>query len=187
MSIKSFTVFLWFSLIGAAAVAGEGHETHIKIKVDSDGDVFEWHSDDSDLDLDGLEVGETRTLTSKDGKEATVTRTEDGLVFEADGKTIDIMKLHGDSGIPALHGDHDVVIDTEKRIKIIKSGGNEAVTIISAAGIDADKKARIEAALEEAGVDGEILFLDGGELHEDGHAEVKREVRVIRKDKDATD
>jgi hypothetical protein len=187
MRIKTLTVFFWLILIAAAALAGEKHETHIKIKVDDGADTFEWHSDDSDRDLESLEVGESTTLTSASGKEATVTRTEDGLVIEVDGKTIDVMKFHDGDHKMTIHGDHDVVIDgekrIEKRIEVIRTDGDEAVTIISAEGIDDEKRARIEAALEEAGVDGEILFLDGSELHEDGQAHAKREVRIIRKEK----
>ena len=190
MNIRALTVCFWLTLVGTAAVAGpeHEHETHIKIKVDDGADTFEWHSDDADID--GLEVGESKTLTSESGKEATITRTEDGFVIEADGETVDIMKFHDGDHTMMIHGDHDVVVDTdkriEKRIEVIKTDGDDAVTIISSAGIDADKRARIEAALEEAGVEGEVLFLDGSELHEDGKAHAKREVRVIRKKKDAT-
>ena len=187
MRIRTFTVFFWLILIGAAALAGEQHETHIAIEVDDGTDTFTWHSDDSDLDLDSLEVGESRTLTSEGGKEATVMRTEDGLVFDVDGETIDVMKLHGGDRVKMIHGEHDIEVNTEKRIEIIKTGGDEAVTIISTAGIDDAKRARIEAALEEAGVEGDVLFLDGSDLHEDGQAHARREIRVIRKEKDATD
>ena len=134
-------------------------------------------------------MGDSKTLTSESGKEATVTRTEDGLVFEVDGKKIDIMDFHGGEHKVMIHGDHDVVIDTdkriEKRIEVIKTDGDEAVTIISTGDIDDEQRARIEAALKEAGLDGEVLFLDG-DLHEDGQAHAKREVRIIRKEKDAT-
>jgi hypothetical protein len=190
MNIKALTLFFWLTLIGTAAVAGDKHETQIKIKVDDGTDTFEWHSDDSELDLENLEVGESKTLTSEGGKEATVTRTEDGLAFEIDGETVDVMKLHDGDHKMMIHGDHDVVIDAdkriEKRVKVLKTGGDEAVTIISTADMDDEKRARIEAALEEAGVDGEVLFLDGGDLHEEGKVHAKREVRVIRKEKDAT-
>ncbi|MBT8094917.1 MAG: hypothetical protein KJP08_08910 [Gammaproteobacteria bacterium] len=187
MKIRTLTVFFWLMLIGAAAVAGEKYETHIKIEVDDGADTFEWHSEDADIE--SLEVGESKTLTSEGGKEATITRTEDGFVIESDGETVDIMKFHDSDHKMMTHGDHDVVIDTdkrvEKRIEVIKAGGDEAITIISTEGIDDAKRARIQSALEEAGVEGDVLFLDGSDLHEDGQAHARREVRIIRKEKDA--
>ena len=189
MRIRTLTVFFWLFLIAAAAVAGEKHATHIEIKVDDDGEVFAWHSDDADLE--SLAVGESKTLTSESGREATITRTEDGFVIEADGETIDVLNLHGGKHVKMIHGDHDVVIDTEKRIEkrieVIKTDDDEAVTIISTAGMDDAKRARIEAALEEAGVEGDVLFLDGSDLHEDGQAHARREIRIIRKEKEPTD
>ncbi len=190
MNVKTLLVFFWLTLIGAAAAAGDKQETHIKIKVDDGADTFEWHSDDADLNLEDLDVGESRTLTSEGGKEATVTRTADGFVFEVDGEAIDVLKFRDGNHTKTIHGDHDVVVESdkriEKRIKVIRDGDDEAVTIVSTGAIDEAKRARIEAALKEAGVEGEVLFLDGSELHEHGQAHARRELRIIRKEKDAT-
>lgn len=184
MKLRTFTVFLWGCLIAAAAVAGEEHETKIKIAVAGDGDdakVFEWHSADSGVDLTSLEVGESKTITNEDGKEVTFTRTEDGLDIAVDGEHIEVMKMHG-------HGEIDVDVemlhDSETKVfvhKVHDSGDDATVTIISSDAIDEKTRERLKKVLEDAGKDGEILFLDGSELSGGETAHGKHEVRVIKK------
>jgi hypothetical protein len=209
VKLRTFTLFLWGSLIAAAAVAGEEHETKIKIAVATDGDdpeVFEWHSADSGVDLSSLEVGESKTITNEDGKEVTFTRTEDGYDIAVDGKNIEVMKMHGDGeinvdvemlhegdGKVVVHRIHedgeegDVMIKKTKNVRIIKSDDENGVTIISSDAIDEKTRERLKEVLEDAGKDGEILFLDGSELSGGETAHGKHEVRVIKKEVDVTD
>ena len=46
MKIRTLTVFFWLTLIGAAAIAGEKHDTRVEVKVDDGTDTFEWHSEE---------------------------------------------------------------------------------------------------------------------------------------------
>ena len=193
--MRTITVFFWACLIASAAIAGEKRETHIKIVTDdTEAGTFEWHSSDADGDLSDLEVGESKTLTGDDGKEVTVTRTEDGLTFDIGGETIQMMELGGDGeivvdvdvvqkgdGKHTAHKDGDVVVKTMKNVKVIKTDDAADVTIISSDELDEETRARIEEALREAGKDGEVVFLDGSELHCDAQAHGEHDVRIIRK------
>jgi hypothetical protein len=68
-----------------------------------------------------------------------------------------------------------------KNVRVIKTDDAADVTIISSDEIDQETRARIEAALREAGKDGEVLFLDGSDLHEDAQAHGEHDVRIIKK------
>ncbi len=195
MNLRTITVFFWACLIASAAIAGEKHETHIKIVTDdTETGTFEWSSSDADGDFSDLEVGDSKTITGDDGKEVTVTRTEKGLTFDIDGRAVEMMDfdgageivvdvdvIHEGDGKHRVHKDGDVVIKKTKNVRVIKTDEAADVTIISSDEIDDETRARIEAALREAGKDGEVLFLDGSELQEDAQAHGEHEVRIIKK------
>lgn len=185
------TLFLWGCLVATAALAGEKHETHIEIVTDdTDGGVFEWRS--SDADFSDLEVGESKTVIGEDGKEATVTRTGKGLELDVGGRKIDLMEFAGDGDvtvdIDVMHDGDEVhqVHKKEKKVKIITTDDAADVTIISSDEIDEETRARLQQVLKESGKDGEILFLDGSELHEDTQAHGDHEVRIIKKNVEKT-
>ncbi len=203
MKLRSITLFLWAFLIAAAAIAGEKQETKIKIAVATEGgdtEVFKWNSVDSGVDLSDLEVGESKTITNEDGKEVTLTRTDDGFDIAVDGKSIEVMKMHGggEVDVEVLHeGDAKVFVhkmheDGEdgdvliRKTRIIKSGDDADVTIISSDTIDEKTRERLREVLKDAGKDGEILFLDGSELSGGETVHRKHDVRVIRKEVDVT-
>ena len=196
VTLRTITVFLWACLIATAAMAGEERRTHIKIAVDGDGtdhQVIEFDSQDSDFDLQDLAVGESKTLTDTGGKEVTVTRTEQGLAFDVDGETIEIDHmigdLHGEQDIDIQIDGHDsdnIVIKKHKSVRMIKTDSSDGVTIISGSEIDEETRAKIAEVLKEAGQDGEVIFLDGSELHGDTQAHGTREVRIIKKESDVT-
>jgi hypothetical protein len=192
VTIRTFVVFLWACLIATAAIAGEEHRTHIKIAVDGDGEdhqIIEFDSQNSDVDLQNLAVGESKTLTDTGGEEVTVTRTDNGLEFDVGGETIEIDHMPG-----GMHGEHDVNIEIDgdasgdvivkkhKSVHMIKTDSSDGVTIISGNEIDTDTRARIEEVLKDAGADGDVMFIDGSELKDDMQAHEKREVRIIKKE-----
>lgn len=177
MNVRALTVFLWGILIASAAMAGEEFRSEIKIHVESDGEepqIFEWHSDDPDSDFSRLEVGESKTLKGDDGREVTVTRTADGLEVNVDGKTI---------AMP--HDEHHAVVRKTKHVKVIETDDTDGVTIISSDTLDADTRAKIEAALNEAGKGGKVIFLDGSELSGGEHAHGEHKV-IIKKEIETT-
>jgi len=196
MRIKSFIAGLCAVLVAATVQADHEQKTKIKIAISDDGaeqQTFVFDSQDAGFDLQSLQVGEVRSITDRDGTTADVRRTEDGFELDLNGKTIELPGLHEHDG---MHGEHDVevLVDTDeamtgkrvKKVKIVKSGGPDGVTIISGSTIDAATRARIEEALGTAGHEGEVLYIDD-ESH-DGmqQADGKREVRIIRKKVDVT-
>ncbi len=185
MTLRTITVFFWACLIATAAMAGEEHRTQIKIAVDGEGtdhQFIEFDSSDSDIDLQSLEVGESKTLTDTGGKEVTVTRTKKGLEFDVEGEIIEFDHMPG-----GMHGEHDIDIKIDdrkmlKEIHVIKTDSSDGVTIISGNEIDADTRAKITEVLKDAGEDGEVMFLDGSELKDDAQAHEGHEVRIIKKE-----
>ncbi len=80
-------------LTATFAVAGEDDEPkiHTKHRVKL---VTEVDSEPLVIEAEDLEVGETRQFFTDSGKEVVLTRTEEGLEVEVDGKKIDI-GMHG--------------------------------------------------------------------------------------------
>ena len=192
MTLRTLTVFFWACLIATAAVAGEEQRTEIKIAIDSEDTghrVFRFDSQDSDVDLHELAVGESEVITDSDGNEVTVLRTENGFEFDVEGEKIEIAGMHGEHDFEMLHEaleDEDVVVEKHKRVHVIKTNDSNGVTIISGDEIDDDTRAKLEKVLKEAGKDGGILFLDGSELSGDEQVHERHEVRIIKKEIDVT-
>ena len=187
VTIRALAVCFWAGLIATAAVAGEEYRTEIEIAVDDDGGkhrVLRFDSADSDVDIESMDVGESRVITDSDGKEVTVLRTEDGFEFDVAGENIKIAGLHGDHDFD--HEDGHAVVEKHKKVRVIKSHNADGVTIISGTEIDADTRAALEKVLKDAGKDVEIVFIDGSELGADEQLQGKREVRVIKKEIDVT-
>ena len=194
MIIKKYAVLLWAFLLATAAIAGEAHRTHIKIAVDDDGtgqQSFMFDSDDAGFDLQSMVVGETRAVTDASGNVANVSRTEAGFEVEVAGETINLgdlgteqdfaMHMHGDAH--AVDMDTDVVIEGARKIKIVKTGGADGVTVISGGAIDAATRQRIREAFASSGEDDEVEFIDSTKFNTDG---ARKEVRIIRKEVDVT-
>lgn len=192
MTLRALIVFFWACLIGTAAVAGQEQRTEIEIAIDGEDTghrVFRFDSQDSDVDLHKLAVGESEVITDSDGNEVTVLRTEKGFEFDVEGEKIEIAGMHGEHDFEMLHEaleDEDVIVEKHRQVRVIKTDGSQGVTIISGDEIDDDTRAKLEKVLKEAGKDGEILFLDGSELSGDEQAHGKHEVRIIKKEIDVT-
>lgn len=192
MTLRTLFVIFWVCLMGTAAVAGEEHRMEIKIAVDGEDTghrVFRFDSQDSDVDLHELAVGESEVITDSDGNEVKVLRTESGFEFDVDGEKIEIAGMHGEHDFDMMHKAHDVedvVVGKHKQVRVFKTDKTHGVTIISGDAIDNDTRAKLERVLKEAGKDGEILFLDGSELSGDEQAHGVHDVRVIKKEIDVT-
>jgi len=200
MNLKTLAVFLWVCLIAAAAIAGEEQRTRIAIEVDDDAtghQSFRFDSQDAGFDLHSMAVGESRTLTDESGNVANVLRTDDGFEIDVSGTTIDLKDLHE---LGSLHEGHEIEVHTDsdhsevvvvkdiKKVKMIKKGDANGVTVISGREIDAATRERIRAVLESSGEDGEVMFIDGSEfdVDSDARAHSGREVRIIKKEVDVT-
>ena len=182
VTIRALVLCFWACLIATAAVAGEEYRTKIEIAVDGDGGkdrILRFDSADPDVDIESMEVGESRVIKDSDGNDVTVLRTEDGFEFDVEGEKIEIAGLHGD------HDDH-AVVEKHQKVRVIKSHNADGVTIISGEEIDADTRAALEKVLKDAGKDVEIVFIDGSELGDGEELQGNREVRVIKKEIDVT-
>lgn len=187
MHARKLVVLFMALMMGIAAFAGE--KQHMKIEIAVEGDEgnteFSFDSDDAGFDLHDLEVGETRKFDTDDG-EASVTRTDHGFEFDVDGQKIDVTDIHE---MHAIHLDEDAenvfVIKDTSEIKLISADGPDNVTIVTGATLDDATKAKIREVLAESGDDGEVVFVDGGDL-ESGDGEKHRKVRVIKKEVDVT-
>ena len=185
------------ALLAAAVVqADHKQETKIKIEINDDGSgeqTFVFDSQDAGFDLHSMLVGESRSITDRNGATADVRRTEDGFELDLNGKTIELPGLREYDG---LHGEHEVevLVDTDdamtekrvKKVKIVKSGGPDGVTIISGSTIDAATRKQIEETLGAGGYEGEVLYIDDESHDVMQQAGGKHEVRIIRKEVDVT-
>jgi len=194
MRIRSFIAGLCAVLVATAVQADHEQNTKIKIAVSDDGSdeqTFVFDSQDAGFDPQSMQVGETRSVTDRNGTTADLRRTESGFELDLGGKTIELPDMQVHEG---MHGEHELemLFDSEdgdvgkdvrkvRKLKVVKSGSADGITIISGSEIDTATRKRLAEALEDAGHKGEIMYIDD-ENHEDEHqAGAKREVRIIRK------
>ena len=192
MKIISRTAALAVMFTSMLAVAQEAEvRKEIKVVVAGDGEAFEWVSNDNDLGLDSLAVGETRTIENEAGEPMTVTRTEEGLSFDISGEIVTIPDIDADGPHMAFvgHGGGHEDID----VRVIRMDGDDAdvhvmghdaatiqahhpdgVTVISGSPLDDSVKESIRSVLISAGHDDEVTFIDGSDNDQ-------RRVRVIKK------
>lgn len=190
MIFKKYLVLVWSILLASAAVAGDQERTHIKIAVDNDtaGEhTFTFDSEDSGIDLQSMAVGETHALTDASGNVATISRTLDGFEVDVAGETVALGNLGGVEPFEVFvhEGDHHSNVHGDehvKKIRMIKTGNDASITVISGQSISDSVRQKIRDALTSEGVDGDVEFIDGSEFDSD----VKKEVRVIRKEIDVT-
>ncbi len=188
MIFTRLLVLFWAFLLATAAIAGEEYRTKIKIEIDDEDTghrSFKFDSEDAGFNLNDLAVGETRELTGESGNKALVTRTEDGFVLDVDGEKIDLSNLHDVDEARAVHVDgDDKKVRKHKKVRMIKTNDDDAITIISGKAIDEETRERIREVLESSGQGGEVVFIDSSELQ--AGAQGRHEVRVIKKEVNVT-
>ncbi len=200
MAICKYTVLFWAVLLAAAAVAGHPEETRMKIVIDGEQageQAFRFDSEDAGFDLGSLAVGESHQVTDASGNVATILRTTDGFEIDVAGEKIVLGDLGNlDAMAVQLHvDDHEAMIDTDvevrevRKIRVLRDGDEDGVTVISPNPIDEATRQRIREALQEAGVGGGVEFIDGSKLHvpSDAHAKGGHEVHIIRQQVDVAD
>lgn len=125
-------------LAGGALTADEGADgrTKLMLRLDRDGGPDSLEVED----LGALAVGESRQLTTQEGRPVTVTREEDGWVLDIDGKQV---RVGAGGGETRLWKERRVVVDGEPgkgRSMVIVSGdgeegGNEEIRIVRRLGL----------------------------------------------------
>lgn len=189
MTSRAIFLFAWVALIASAAMASEAQRTRIDIAIDDGGGeqrVFKFDSDDSGFNLDELAVGESRTIDDGSGNEATISRTEDGFEVEVAGETISLGGHDGHHDLEMMAEHHADTVHKRKRVHMIRTEADDGVTVISGSELDETTRERIREVLRDAGKAGDVMFLDGSELHDGSGTHGHREVRIIRKETDKT-
>ena len=182
--MKTMKVLAWaVTLIFSAASADVEEKRVMKIVVagDSSGDstAFHWSSDDSDFDMQGMQLGETHSIVDESGSSVLITREAEGFKFDIDGETIIVPDFDIDGAHMAFVGGPDFSTDVDVEIlgaySMMSSRDSSGVTIISGEALDAITQESIKAVLQSAGRDDEVIFIDGSSTADGRH------VRVVKK------
>ena len=177
------------SLLSGVAIAQDETvqvDQAIKIHVvngDSAGDGFtlDWTSSDPDMDLENMQIGESRSFVDDDGRSIVVTRQEDGMNFNVDGESIvmphfenahttSVAMISAD-GVSSI--DHDVDVQVIDGGHMMASPVTQGVMIVTKDPLDAATQESIRAVLQSAGNTDEITFIDRGGADQ--------QVKVVRK------
>ncbi|MCH7823108.1 MAG: hypothetical protein IIA07_13940 [Proteobacteria bacterium] len=197
MNLKNIVSVVAVLGMATAALAGEEMRTKLSIAVvgDDGDDGIHIEFDDLGLDFHQMQVGENRSIIDKSGRSILVTREEDGIRFDIDGRTITMPILHQDShSFMWIDGDgaENVDIDVMHHRKFLMNHDNfvmdhgtfgslhsmDGTMIISDEPIDAATRQAIKSLLESAGHGSEVRFI-GGERLEGGPHKVRMMKRVI--------
>ncbi len=184
--MKTLKVLAWaVTLIFSAAAAEVEEKQVMKIVVagDSSGDstAIHWFSDDSDFDMQAMQLGETHSIVDESGRSILITREAEGFKFDVDGETVVVPDFDIDAPHMAFMGGSDFSTDVDVDVEIVggysmmSSHDSSGVTIISGEALDASTRESIKAVLQSAGRDDEVTFIDGSGAADGNH------VRVIRK------
>ena len=178
-------------IFGAAALAEVEEKRELKIVVagasSDDYTTFHWVSDDSDFDMQGMQLGETHSIVDESGRSVLITREAEGFRFDVDGKTVVVPDM-------GAHGTHMAFVDVDGAdfsadidVKIIgdhqmmSNHDGSGVIIISDETLDATTRESIKAVLQSAGRDDEVTFIDGSGGSDGTHIKIiKKRVEVVQ-------
>ncbi len=134
----------------------------IVVKTDdgTDPTVIAFSSDDVDFDIMDMQVGENRSFVDDEGRTIFITKQEDGLKLEVDGKTVEIPQI-GQHELAFVHGPHDIDVDIQRDVQI-ETLGDGGVTIISGEEIGEATRQAIESILRSDGHEN-VNFIEAGE------------------------
>ena len=172
------------------------HERKLQIAIDDgtgDGQFFIDMDDGDALDLDDLQLGETRSVVDNNGRPILITRTENGIELNVDGKQIALPDVTQAVDANWVAGVADVEVDVAHAVRVERFGSERGVTIISGKEIDEATRSGIRSLLSSAGYSSDVNFVDGesmairidgaqGAMQQDVH----RHVKVISKEVSAT-
>jgi hypothetical protein len=183
-SMKTLKLLAWaVTFIFSAAVADVEEKREMKIVVvgdsSDDSTAFHWSSDDSDFDMQGMQLGETHSIVDESGRSVLITKAAEGFRFDVDGETIIVPDIDTNEMHMAFLDGSDFSTDVDVEIigdhHMMFADDTGGVTIISGEALDATTKESIKAVLQSAGRDDEVTFIDGGSGPDGKH------VRVIKK------
>jgi hypothetical protein len=177
------------TIIFAAAPAyaqEEQHEIKMQVIVSGDGsdseNVINWTSNDPNIDLQNMQIGESQAIVDESGRSVLVTKEADGLRFDVDGESVvipDMGAMHG-STMTLVSADGMTTMDHDIDVQVVGGGHamaspvTEGVMIITKEPLDATTQESIRSLLLSIGNDDEVTFIDGS-------GGPNRHVKVIRK------
>ena len=176
-------------ILGAAALADVEEKREMKIVIQGassdESTSFHWVSDDSDFDMQGMQVGETHSIVDESGRPVLITREEEGFKFDIDGKTVVVpdMGVHGTqlafSDGSDFNSDFDIEIIGDQHMMSSRDGSG--VTIISGEPLDASTKESIKSVLISAGRDDDVIFIDGSGGSDGRHIKIiKKKIEITQ-------
>ena len=182
--MKTFKFLAWaVTLIFSAAVADVEDERVMEFVVASDSSddptTIRWVYDNSDIDMQSMQIGESQSIVDESGRSILITREAEGFKFDVDGKSIVVPDIGAGGAYTTLVDESDFTANFDVEIvgdhHMMSSSDGSGVTIISGKALDGTTKESIKAVLQSAGRDDEVTFIDGSS-GPDG-----KQVRVYKK------
>ena len=188
MNLKQVVAFSVMALFTTAAFSGDIDHHKIEVKVIADDGNGPTHlildSEELGFNLDDMQVGENQSIVDEEGRPILISRTEDGFVFDVDGRKIE-MPAFDEQG-EGRHRVKMIEVESEADVHIISGGpgkhhamgphsmmAKEGVMIISGKEIDVATQQVIRDALQSAGH--ETVHFAGG------HGGGPHQVKIIKK------
>jgi hypothetical protein len=188
--MKTMTFLAAAAMLAATAVAladaEERREMKIVVEAQSDdgSPAFSWVSDDPNLDMEAMQVGETQSIVDESGRAVLITREAEGFRFDVDGKSI-LMPEMGSQAMAtfAMADGSDLTADFDVEVigdhRAMAFAGESAVTIITGEALDASTQESIKAVLQSVGRGDEVTFIDNSGAGNGRHVSIiRKEVEI---------
>ena len=170
-------------VFASAALAGEGHQTKIRVAIaegDSSDEIqLNLNGEEMGFDLEEMQVGETRSVVDETGRTILVTREANGFKFDIDGKAIQLPLFGAEHGAMWVNDDsgENVEVHVMRDAKFVSGDSFDGVTILSGQPIDDETRESIKSLLISSGHSGDVEFIDPS-----GSPHGLHEVRVIKQE-----
>ena len=184
MNVLKVTFAVASLMLASTAMAEKDMQMEIKIAIDDGGNgehVFlNLDSETMGFALHDMQVGEIQSVVDESGRSILITREENGIKFEVDGKTINLpLMIEGHDAIWIVDGNEDDIYVRVHRMGRFMGGDDPgSIMIISGETIDDATQESIRTLLLSSGYDGGVDFMGGGEADGQMHKTViiKREI-----------
>ena len=194
LNLAALAVTIIFGTALANAQETE-HEIKMQIIVTGDGsdgeNVINWTSNDPNIDLQNMQIGESQAIVDDSGRSILVTKEAEGLRFDIDGESIvipdfgEMENVHGTTmafastdGMQTI--DHDIDVQIIGAGHAMASPVTDGVMIITSEPLDASTQETIRSVLLSAGNDDDVTFIDGSDGGSGPHVKVLRKTIEIK-------